>query len=122
MSDDIPIQIDSENDVTVVTFGQLLRHLDDHAVIEHQELLVTTARDAVPPHVIFDLSNVQIFGSTFIEVIFRVWNQLDTANEGRFALCGLSAHCLEVLQVTHLDQLWPIHSTRAEAIQQITAG
>ena len=122
MSDNTTIQIDSENGVTVVTFGQLLEHLDDHAVIEHQELLVSTARDAAPPHVIFDLSNVRLFGSTFIEVIFRVWIQLDTANEGRFALCGVSAHCLEVLQVTHLDQLWPIHSTRAEAIQQITAG
>jgi len=122
MTTETPIQIDSESDVTVVTFGPSLEHLDDHAVMEHQELLLATARDASPPRLVFDLSNVRLFGSTFIEVIFRVSHQVDAGNDSHFALCGLSPYCLEVLQVTHLDQLWAIHPTRSEAIEQIAAG
>jgi len=122
MTTETAIQIGSENDVTVVTFGPSLEHLDDQAVMQHQELLMATARDASPPRVLFDLSNVHLFGSTFIEVVFRVWHRLNAEADSRFALCGVSEYCLEVLHVTHLDQLWPIHNTRSEAIEQMAGG
>lgn len=112
------IEIDSEDDVTVITFDKPLEHLDDNAVMQHQDLLLATARDASPPRLVLDLTNVTHFGSTFIELIFRISNQLSTTPQSRFAICGLSEYCLEVLQVTHLDQLWPIHTTRSEAIKQ----
>ncbi len=118
MTTETAIQIDSEDDVTVVNFGKSLKHLDDHAVMQHQDLLLATARDASPPRLVLDLTNVTLFGSTFIELIFRISNQLSTTPQSRFAICGLSEYCLEVLQVTHLDQLWPIHKTRSEAIKQ----
>ena len=88
MTDDTTIQIEVENDITVVTFGPSLKHLDDTAVIECQDLLLEAARNASPPHVLFDLTNVHLFGSTFIEVIFRVWHRLNAETDGRFALCS----------------------------------
>ena len=122
MTTETAIQLGSDNDVTVVTFGPSLEHLDDHAVMQHQDLLMATARNASPPRVLFDLSNVHHFGSTFIEVIFRVGHRLNAESDSHFALCGVSEYCLEVLQVTHLDQLWPIHTSRSEAIEQMAAG
>ena len=110
------------DDVTVITFDKPLEHLDDNAVMQHQDLLLATARDASPPRVLFDLSNVLFFGSTFIELVFRVWHRLNSETDSHFALCGVSDYCLEVLQVTHLDQLWPIHTTRSAAIAQMAGG
>ena len=122
MTDETTIQIEVENDITVVTFGPSLKHLDDTAVIECQDLLLEAARNASPPHVLFDLTNVHLFGSTFIEVIFRVWHRLNAETDGRFALCSLSDYCLEVLKVTHLDQLWGIYPSSSEAVEQMAQG
>ncbi|HAA61101.1 MAG TPA: hypothetical protein DCE39_09220 [Planctomycetaceae bacterium] len=122
MTDDTSIQITVENDITVVTFGPALKHLDDTAVIECQDLLLATAQDASPPHVLFDLTNVHLFGSTFIEVIFRVWHRLNAEPDGRFGICGLSDYCLEVLKITHLDQLWKIYPSSSEAVAQLAEG
>ena len=38
---------------------------------------------------------------------------------GRLALCGLSGYCREVVEITHLDQLWSIYETRDEAVQSL---
>jgi len=122
MTDDTTVQIEVENDITVVTFGPSLKHLDDTAVIECQDLLLEAAKNASPPHVLFDLTNVHLFGSTFIEVIFRVWHRLNAETDGRFAICGLSDYCLEVLKVTHLDQLWAIYPSSSEAVEQMAQG
>ncbi|MFP6767644.1 MAG: STAS domain-containing protein [Planctomycetaceae bacterium] len=122
MTTESAIQIDSDSGVTVVTFGPKLKHLDDHAVMEHQAQLLATADDATPPCVLFDLTNVSLFGSTFIETIFRVWHRLNARPDSRFALCGLSDYCFEVLQITHLDNLWTICPTRDEAIQKLSDG
>ena len=121
MTTDTAIHVDVDNGITVVTFGSQLEHLDDHAVMLHQEELLATADTADPPRVLFDLTQVALFGSTFIEVIFRVWNRLNKQDGNQFAICGLSPYCLEVLQITHLDQLWPIHESRSEAISQMTS-
>lgn len=35
------------------------------------------------------------------------------------AICNVSAHEKEVLQITHLDHLWPICSSRSEALKAV---
>jgi hypothetical protein len=35
---------------------------------------------------------------------------------GRLSLCGLTSYCREVVEITHLDQLWSIFETRDEAV------
>ena len=39
MATETAIQIGSDNDVTVVTFGPSLEHLDDQVVMQYQDLL-----------------------------------------------------------------------------------
>ncbi len=67
-----------------------------------------------------DLSHTKFFGSSFIEVLFRVWNRVNQAG-GKFAICGLNSYCREVLQITHLDTVWKTFANRLEA-QQWLAG
>ena len=60
------------------------------------------------------------FGSSFIEVLFRLWSRLN-GRQGKFALCGLSEYCHEVIDVTKLDQLWTICDTVDEAVVAVKA-
>ena len=65
-----------------------------------------------------DLSYTKFFGSSFIEVLFRVWNRVNGAG-GKFALAGLTSYCREVLEITHLDKLWPMLPNADEAVSAI---
>lgn len=110
-------QILYEHGVTVVTFGPDLTRLTEDCIQETLQVMLA----AVPgPHpcLLIDLSHVEFFGSSFIEVLFRVWNRVQQS-EGRFALCCLSPNCTEVIQVTNLDRLWPMFPSREAAIQAL---
>ena len=71
------------------------------------------------PKVVIDLSYTKFFGSSFIEVLFRVWNRVNGAG-GKFALAGLTSYCREVLEITHLDKLWPMLPNADEAVSAVS--
>jgi len=105
-------------DVTVITFGPQFETLDEFTLDQIRDFVLEAAKAADPPRVVIDLSHTKFFGSSFIEVLFRVWNRVNGAH-GKFALAGLTSYCREVLEVTHLDKLWPMLPTEAEAVAAI---
>jgi anti-anti-sigma regulatory factor len=68
------------------------------------------------------MAATEFFGSSFIEVLFRVWKRLNTQPHPKFAISGLQEYCREVLEVTHLDSLWPLYATRDEAVAALSAS
>lgn len=77
---------------------------------------------SIPPQIVVDLQNVDFFGSSFIETLFRMWNRVKASPDGHFALCGLRPYCLEVLEVTNLNSVWPIYpdvETATKAISEL---
>lgn len=106
--------------VTVIALGPKYKIIDE-SILDGGlgESLIEIAVDANPPLVVLDMSHTQFFGSSFIEVLFRVWNRLQ-GRSGRFAICGLTPHCLDVLKITHLDTLWPLMPTRGEAVGSLS--
>ena len=66
-------------------------------------------------NLLVDLSSVEFFSSSFIEVLFRLWNRTK-ANGQQFALCGLHPYCREVLEVTNLTSVWKIYEDRDDAL------
>jgi anti-anti-sigma factor len=106
--------------VTVITLGPAYKVLDEHTLdLGLAQSLVELADDADPPLVVLDLSNTQFFGSSFIEVLFRLWTRLQARSGGRFAICGLTPHCVDVLKITHLDTLWQLTPTREQAVRHL---
>lgn len=103
-----------EDGVTVVLFGDALKTINEDYLSDIGEVMLQAA-EADPPQVVVDMSGVQFFSSSFIEVIFRLWNRLNK-RQGRFALCNLFPYCVEVLKITNLHTLWKICGTRADAI------
>ena len=112
-----------DGSVTVIALGPAYKVVDEHVLDTGLgESLIELADDADPPLVVLDLSNTQFFGSSFIEVLFRLWTRLQARGGGRFAICGLTPHCLDVLKITHLDTLWRLTATREEAVRAIAAN
>jgi anti-sigma B factor antagonist len=105
--------------VTVIAFGTDFSSIDEQRLdAVRPELLRITEQGTLPTAVVVDLSHTKFFGSSFIEVLFRIWKRVSGAG-GKFALAGLSGYCLEILTVTHLDTLWKNHPTRAAAIAAV---
>lgn len=105
--------------VTVIAFGTDFSSIDEqHLDSVRPELLAVTEQGTLPKAVVVDLSHTKFFGSSFIEVLFRVWKRVTGAG-GKFAIAGLSGYCLEILTVTHLDTLWKNYPTRQAAIDAL---
>ncbi len=111
---DFPIkQVD---DVVVLSFPESLKSITEDEVERTKTALLGLPEDL--SRVVIDLGHVDFFGSSFIEVLFRLWNRLKSRG-GSFALCGLCPYCREVLSVTNLDTLWTICDSEDEAIKAV---
>ena len=70
--------------------------------------------------VLMDLTNVEFFGSSFIEVMFRIWNKRKSKGEHAFGICGLTVDCRQILEVTNLTSVWDVYDTREEALKTMS--
>ncbi len=93
-------------DITLVEFGDDLQQLGEN-VIPVVAKAVQEAGESSGGKVLLDMSKVKFFGSSFINVLYRLWKQVQCQN-GKFAIVGLHPYCQEVLQVTNLDKLWTL--------------
>lgn len=116
MTEESLVQVSRDGDITIVEFPARLKHLDELVIADISRGLVAAAETTTAGRLVLDLSNVEFFGSSFIEALFRAWNRLNQGQKGRLVLCCVQDYCREVLEVTHLDRLWPIVPTRDAAI------
>lgn len=121
MTNSGPLNVVKNGEVTVVVFGSGQRHLSELGLEPIQTQLVSVAETANPPRLVLDMAATEFFGSSFIEVLFKVWRCLNAQPNAKFAISGLQEHCREVLEITHLDKLWPLLATREEAVTAASA-
>ncbi|MGH7127564.1 MAG: STAS domain-containing protein [Planctomycetaceae bacterium] len=120
-SDRVP-EISKEDGVTVVALGEEFENLDEPGLDELREAILNVAGTADPPRLVVDLSHTNFFGSAFIEVLFRAWNRINSRDGGRFAISGLTRYCREVIETTHLDQLWDLYPHRDDAVSALKSS
>jgi anti-sigma B factor antagonist len=113
-------RVHEQDGVAVLEFGPGSHSLDEAALQSLQDRILS-ASNVNPPLLVVDLSHIEFFGSSFIEVLYRVWSRLQ-ARGGRFALCGLSPYCREVIEVTNLNTLWTLYDSLDEAVAGIRAA
>lgn len=121
MSSPLTLEIVVDSGVTVVALGTEFVNLDEHRLDGIRESLLDVSQSAEPPLLVLDLSQTKFFGSSFIEVLFRLWNRISARKGGEFAISGLTPYCAEVLAITHLDTLWRTFPNRAEAVRALVA-
>ncbi|MGE0378991.1 MAG: STAS domain-containing protein [Planctomycetaceae bacterium] len=110
-------RLDVQDGVSVITFDAGPHTMDEAAIAEIRDAMLDSGA-VDPPKLVVDLSQVDFFGSTFIELLFRIWKRLQDRS-GQFAICGLSPYCREVLSVTNLHRLWQTYETRDEALKAL---
>ena len=107
-------------DVTCICLGPEFENLDETLLDQIRDQVLDAAKNATPPLVAIDLQYTKFFGSSFIEVLFRIWNRLNGLPDGGFAIAGLTDYCREVLEITHLDKLWLMTATLDEAVAELS--
>ena len=114
--------ISTQNGITIISLGPEYENLDEPGLEGLKDMVLDVARSADPPLVILDLSHTKFFGSAFIEILFRTWNRLKGRDGGLLCISGLTPYCKEVIEVTHLNELWKIFDTLEEAVAALKSG
>ncbi len=114
-------QVIDVDGVTVVAFGPEFERIDEGLIPAIGEVFGQLTSQNSHPMVV-DLSHTKFFGSSFIEMLFRLWNRAKDEKGHGFALAGVSDYCQEIMSVTNLQQLWPMYDTRRQAIEAVKSS
>ncbi len=110
--------IERHGDLTVITATRALESIDFGLEESVSEMILKSIKRQENPLVIFDLSQVDNFGSMFLALLIRCW-KLALSRGGTMALSGVSDQIRELLRVTSLDMVWPMYASKREAMEAL---
>ncbi|MFH1267873.1 MAG: STAS domain-containing protein [Planctomycetota bacterium] len=90
----------------------------DEMAFELAEILDRLER-ADLQNAVIDLGKSSYFGTCMLQVMTALWKRV-RARGGTMALCNLSETGHEILRITRFDTLWPICSSRDDAVEAVT--
>jgi anti-anti-sigma factor len=70
------------------------------------------------PHLIVDLSELDYIGSSMVALVVRVWKVVK-AKQARMVVVNRNPMVLEVLQISKLNEVWPILEYREDALYEL---
>lgn len=108
-------RIERHGDVAIIIPSNEVEFLQWELIEQAADLVLAPLARIRSPLVIFDLSEVEFFGSVFLSLLLRTWKSV-FQNGGTMVLCGVSARARELLKLTALDTLWAIYDSREEAM------
>lgn len=111
-------QIEWNDDTLIVTPGGDIESMNWDLIESAAEVVLEPLKGVDVPLVIFDLGQVDYFGSVFLSLLLRCHKAVKPKG-GELVLCGASEMADELLRVTALDTLWAIYVTREEAIEAL---
>jgi anti-anti-sigma factor len=117
-SSDEAFTIERRGDVTVITATRALERVEFGFEEQAADLILTPLQRQENPSILFDLSQVDNFGSMFLALLIRCW-KLALSQGGTMALSGVTNRTRELLRVTALDMVWPIYESKREAIEAL---
>jgi anti-anti-sigma factor len=90
--------------------------------IETEGSEVVAALERSPArNVVVDLRQVDYCGSTALGFLLRL-GRIVRSRGGSMALCNVSEHGKAILSVVNLEDAWPIHPTKEDALQAVAHG
>ncbi|HTI49508.1 MAG TPA: STAS domain-containing protein [Planctomycetaceae bacterium] len=69
-------------------------------------------------NLIVDLQQEEFVVSLFLGAVVRLWKRVGERG-GRLVMCNVSDNVSQVLRVTKLHALWPIHGSREDALHAL---
>jgi len=111
----------SIGDILVVELAGVVSSLADDSISRELDAVREHFRHGSFHAIIVDLGQVAYFGSSMLEAIRAMWNDLDPKG-GRLVLCNASEVAREILQIAKFDRVWPLVATLDDAIKSLQAG
>jgi anti-anti-sigma factor len=111
-------EIERHSDTLIVVPVVDLRELDYQRIEAGARVILELLNGTPVKSVILDLGKTDYYGSTALGFFLKLWKRVKVRN-GRMAFCNVSDHELEILQITKLDHLWPICSSRSAALAAV---
>jgi len=114
-------QIECQGATLIVTPQTDLSELLYQKVQEEGAQILARLESTHVRNIVLDLGKVEYSSSTALGFFVRLWKRV-RLRKGHMALCNVCAHEAEILHLTRLDGLWPICSSREEAIAVVDKG
>jgi anti-anti-sigma factor len=108
--------VEQEGDTLILIPPADLGESSGDRIADGASRILARLSDGRIKNVVVDFCMTDYFGSTALSVFIRLWTRVHRQG-GQLIVCNISDHEREILQVSRLDQLWPICATRAEALQ-----
>ena len=112
------VNILRQSEITVLEFGERYSSLVEKKLSKDAQQIIGTVKTAEPPLVVFDLTEVQLIDTYFIQLLVRVW-KLIKKRDGDIVLAGVDPECLKMLERLKIDSLWQRFPTRRKAINAL---
>jgi anti-anti-sigma factor len=112
--------IEQQDATLIVTPLADLRELDYQRIETGARDILAMLNGTGIRNVVLDFQKTDYCGSTALGFFVKLWKRVRLQN-GRMVFCNVSDHEKEVLQITSLDHLWPICSSRSEALEAVSA-
>lgn len=113
-----PFEVERDGQTLIVTVQTDLREMDYPQIEAGMQEILSLLGSGTIKNIVLDFHKTDYYGSTALSFFIKLWKRLRDRG-GRMAFCGLSEHEREVLQVTKLAGLWPICSSRTEALHAV---
>lgn len=114
------VVIHHQGEFIVLEVSSAIESLDHSAGSILADIILGPVRAAEHPMLIVDLAKVDLFGSMFLTVLMRCWQNCVTRG-GMMVLCGVGERVRELLNIVRLDRLWPIYESRGEAMTALSS-
>ncbi|GIX04646.1 MAG: hypothetical protein KatS3mg114_0515 [Planctomycetaceae bacterium] len=112
-------RLEWHDDVVVITPASNIEEMNWDLIEQAAEIVMAPLKERVAPMVIFDLSQVNYFGSVFLALLLRCHTAVKSRG-GELVIAGAQPLARELLKITALDTLWALYDTREEALQALT--
>jgi anti-sigma B factor antagonist len=112
ISDNLPVEETSDGDLAILAMGG---ELDYEASPQLRARLVGAIK-AGGRRLVLDLSDVTFIDSTAIGVLAGTVARLDEAGGGSLAVVSRHEKVLQIFEITGLDSVISLHSSREEAV------
>lgn len=110
--------LESVQGIWVVTPHPTILSLEWDVIEQAADTILAACGQTAECRLLFDLTEVEYFGSIFISLLLRCSNAVKQRG-GRFGLCGVQMPVLEMLQIGRLDRVFPIYPNRKTALAEL---
>jgi anti-anti-sigma factor len=111
-------EVERDGPTLLVTPRRNLQELDYAEIETGARDILELLENGTIKNLVLDFHNTDYYGSTALAFFVKLWKRVRELG-GRMAFCGVSNHEREILKMTQLDGLWPVCSSREEALKAV---